>query len=130
MSDGYAGDLTPKEAWDLLTGEADAQLIDVRTGAEFNFVGMPDLQGIGKEAHGIPWKHFPGMTDNPDFVKDVENAAPGKDAPVLFLCRSGVRSVAAAKAMTELGYTRAYNILGGFEGDKDESGHRGVLAGW
>ncbi|MEK9673486.1 MAG: rhodanese-like domain-containing protein [Rhodospirillaceae bacterium] len=130
MSDGYAGDVTPKQAWDMLTSNASAQLVDVRTIPEFNFVGVPDLSGIGKKCHGIPWKNFPVMNENPDFTDAVEILAPERDTPLLFLCRSGVRSISAAQAITARGYSKAYNVLCGFEGDKDAAGHRGTVGGW
>ncbi len=130
MSDGYAGDVTPKQAWEMLSAEPGALLIDVRTQAEFNYVGVTDLSPLAKQAHGIPWKTFPGMTDNPDFADCVSVVADQKDQALLFICRSGVRSIAAAQHMTARGYTRCYNVLGGFEGDKDDNDHRGTVNGW
>ena len=149
---GYAGDLTAAEAWallsrdpdaqlidvrtaaeawDLLARETDAQLIDVRTAAEWNFVGRPDLASIGRKAHGVEWQIFPGMAQNQDFVAQAAAVLGGrKDAPVLFLCRTGGRSRAAATAMAAAGYTRSYNIAAGFEGDLDPEHHRGQKNGW
>ena len=128
---GYAGDLSPREAWDLLCRVPDAQLVDVRTAAEWKFVGAPDLASTGRKLHCLEWQSFPAMTQNSDFVEQARAALGGKkEAPVLFLCRSGVRSQAAAKAMTAAGYTRSYNIAGGFEGDLDPEGHRGRQSGW
>jgi rhodanese-related sulfurtransferase len=131
ISSGYAGDLNAKDAWALLSSHPEAQLVDVRTVAEWNFVGLPDLTGIGRRAICLEWQMFPSMAANPSFAAQASEALGGhKDAPVLFLCRSGARSRAAAMAMTAAGYTKAYNILGGFEGDTDPQGHRGQINGW
>ncbi len=131
MSDiDYAGDISPTEAWVMLTDEPDAVLIDVRTDAEFAYVGAPDLSTIQKPVYRISWKLFPDMRRNPHFEEAVKDAVPSEDVPVLFLCRSGVRSVAAATAMATLGYTRCYNVTEGFEGDCSEAGHRGTVGGW
>lgn len=130
MTDGYAGDITPKAAWDLLKKDPKAVLVDVRTHAEWAYVGLPDLSGLGKDLHMISWILFPTGETNLEFADDLEDQVPDKDATVLFLCRSGVRSIAAAKAATEAGYAKSYNILTGFEGDKDADNHRGAVAGW
>ncbi len=129
-SAGYAGDVTPADAWRLLTEDPKGQLVDVRTTAEWNFVGVPDLSGLGRGAHMVEWQNYPTMAVNPGFVADVEAAAADKAAPIFFLCRSGARSRAAAIAMTQAGYTHAYNIVGGFEGDLDGQRHRGGSNGW
>tara|TARA_R110000787_G_scaffold63679_11_gene144095 strand:- start:192210 stop:192635 length:426 start_codon:yes stop_codon:yes gene_type:complete len=131
MSDiDYAGDISPTEAWAMLTDEPDAVLIDVRTDAEFAYVGSPDLSTLKKPVHRISWKLFPDMRRNPHFEEAVKDAVPSEDVPILFLCRSGVRSVAAATAMATLGYARCYNVTEGFEGDCSEAGHRGTVGGW
>ncbi len=131
MSDkDYAGDVSPTEAWKILHEEPAAELIDVRTDAEFSFVGVPDLSKMGKKLHRISWKVFPSMAANPHFADAVREAVPDTSAPLLFLCRSGQRSQSAAIAMTALGYGRCYNISEGFEGDKDGAGHRGTVGGW
>ena len=130
MADDYAGDVAPKQAWDILSTDKDAVLVDVRTDAEWLFVGLPDLATIGKEPVKIAWQTYPGMALNPRFVDAVKAAAPEKDAQILFLCRSGQRSKSAAIALTQAGYSRCYNISEGFEGDKDTSGHRSTFAGW
>ena len=127
----YAGDVTAAEAWDLLKSDPRAQLIDVRTTAEWSFVGRPDLSGLGRETHLVEWQVFPTMRPNPAFVADATRAVgTSKDAPVFLLCRSGARSRSAAIAMTAAGYTRAYNIADGFEGDLDGDAHRGAKNGW
>ena len=130
----YAGDLGIVEAWDLLTGEPGAQLVDVRTMAEWNFVGLPDLSSIARRTHCIEWQTFPTMQPNPDFAATVaetlRGAGAGPQTPVLFLCRSGARSRAAAAALTRAGFEKAFNVAGGFEGDLDGEGHRGAITGW
>jgi rhodanese-related sulfurtransferase len=130
MTDGYAGDITPKDAWDLLQKDPKAVLVDVRTHAEWAYVGLPDLSPLGKDLRMISWVLFPKGDINPEFTDDLEDQIADKDATVLFLCRSGVRSIAAAKAATEAGYAKSYNILTGFEGDKDGANHRGTTGGW
>lgn len=131
LSSGYAGDLSVAEAWSLLVVDQTSQLVDVRTHAEWRFVGAPELSGIGRKIHFVEWQTFPAMTQNPDFVtKTSEALGPDKNIPVLFLCRSGGRSQAAAAAMTKAGYTRAYNIVGGFEGELDGERHRANKNGW
>ena len=126
----YAGDLTPLETWELLSENPKAQLFDVRTDAEFAYVGNPDLSDLGKEVRQVYWQIFPAMDVNPDFVAQVKDAGFDKDTPLLFLCRSGVRSKYAAEALTAAGFTECYNVAGGFEGDKDPQGHRGTGNGW
>ena len=126
----YAGDLTPDEAFSLLESQPDAILVDVRTQAEWSYVGVPDLSEVGRSPVLSEWVTFPDGARNPRFLDEVTAAAASKTAPVVFLCRSGVRSVAAAEAATEAGFTAAYNITEGFEGPSDGSGHRGTAAGW
>jgi len=116
--------LDPKQAWALLQEKSSAVLIDVRTAIEHGFVGHPP-----KAIH-IAWKEYPGMQLNTAFVEQVQRHAPDKSAPVLLLCRSGVRSVEAAKALEAVGYQYLVNILEGFEGPLDEHKHRGTLGGW
>ncbi|MEP6830166.1 MAG: rhodanese-like domain-containing protein [Rhizomicrobium sp.] len=133
-SQEYAGDLGLAEAWDLLGQDPKAQLIDVRTIAEWNFVGLPDLSELQRRAHCIEWQSYPTMQPNPNFTADAAEAlqasGAGSQTPVLFLCRSGARSRAAAMAMTRAGFEKAFNIAGGFEGDLDGDGHRGRANGW
>jgi len=118
---GYAGDISPQLACQWWRA-GEAVLIDVRTEAERQWVGF--VPG----AVALAWKEWPGMAQNPSFDEGLRNAvAPGVKA--LMLCRSGVRSVAAARRAAELGI-EAYNILEGFEGDADADGHRGRTGGW
>lgn len=128
-ADGYAGDVTPREAWRMLT-EQSARLVDVRTRAEWTYVGVPDLSDAGQHLLTIEWVGFPDGQLNPGFLSELHDGlGDAPDRPVVFLCRSGVRSIGAAKAATGAGFSRAYNILDGFEGGLDEAGHRGVT-GW
>lgn len=126
----YAGDLMPRDAFEILKNDPDAVLIDVRTDAEWNWVGVPDLSAIGKQVEFVPWVIFPTMQPNPDFVHQATSGRAKKDAPVIFLCRSGVRSKGAAIAVTAAGYAKCYNLAHGFEGDPDGEKHRGTTNGW
>lgn len=123
----YAGELTLGEAWAMLGDDPAAVLVDVRTEAEWNFVGVPVLDELGRQARFAQWITFPGGDPNPDFLAQV-TAELDRGSPVLLLCRSGARSLAAAKALTDAGYGPAYNITAGFEGPIDEAGHRS--GGW
>lgn len=128
--DGYGGDVSPQQAWEILSNVPNAVLIDVRTQPEWVFVGVPDLGKLGKRAAFVPWQVFPSMQVNPEFAKQAEAAGAKPDQPVLLLCRSGGRSRAAAIALGRLGYARAYNVAGGFEGGHDAHKHRGTTEGW
>lgn len=130
----YYAEATPEETWEVLLGEPAAALVDVRTAAEWAFVGLPDLSGAKATLLRVEWQSFPAMQINPAFVETVDGelraAGSGSEAPIFFICRSGARSAAAAGAMTEVGYARCYNVSGGFEGNRDNSGHRGTTEGW
>ncbi len=125
----YAGDVTPDDAWVALRDQPDAVLVDVRTRAEWAYVGLPDLGTIGKEVVQVEWQSYPDGGVNDLFTSDLEDAGVAYDQPVYFLCRSGVRSIAAAEAATRDGWAQAYNVLEGFEGPPDDQRHRSV-AGW
>ena len=126
----YAGELSVKQAWDLLSENPKAQLVDVRTNAESAYVGSPDLSSLGKEVLCVHWQIIPDMNTNPEFVNQVSSGCVEKDAPLLFICRSGGRSLGAAEAMTAAGFRECYNVAGGFEGNRDAEGHRGTVNGW
>ena len=130
----YAGDVSIGEAWEILKKDPKAQLVDVRTTAEWTFVGLPDLTPVGRELLCVEWQAFPEMAVNPNFVAEtsekVKRAGAQIGTPLLFLCRSGGRSRTAAIAMTRAGFTNALNVAGGFEGDLDEIRHRGKRNGW
>ncbi|MFZ5782271.1 MAG: rhodanese-like domain-containing protein [Pseudomonadota bacterium] len=127
---GYAGDVTPATAWKILDENKDALLIDVRTRAEWTYVGLPDLESLAKKPALLEWQVFPGMQANPEFVAALSHAVTDRDAPLLFLCRSGARSAAAAKAMTAAGYSTCLNVSDGFEGPLDAHARRGATRGW
>jgi rhodanese-related sulfurtransferase len=117
----YAGALLPAEAHQLM--QAGAKLVDVRTKPEVLYVGR--VPG----AATIEWQTYPGNRPNPEFIGELA-AAARKDEPVMFLCRSGARSHAAAEAAMRAGWKETYNVLEGFEGDKDAQDHRGTVGGW
>lgn len=119
----YAGALLPAEAFALMQNLPAARLVDVRTRAELEWVGRVP----GSVA--IEWNTWPGSVRNPDFLAEFDTQV-GADAIAMFLCRSGVRSHHAAIAVTEAGHRHAYNVLQGFEGDKDASGQRNKIGGW
>lgn len=123
----YTGAVTPQEAYALLQADARVRLVDVRTNAERDWVGRVAVSDT--QYCMVQWNLYPGATPNPDFMTQLAQAA-GKDDILLFLCRSGVRSRHAAKRATEDGYTQCFDILEGFEGDKDAEGHRKTVAGW
>lgn len=125
----YAGDINPEQAWKLLSNNPQAVLVDVRTDAEWCFVGVPDLSSLGHDVVYIEWNRVDG-TRNENFVAELLEQVPADgDRPVVFICRSGHRSADAAEAATEAGITPAYNVLDGFEGHLDAAGHRGG-SGW
>ncbi|ORB67806.1 rhodanese-like domain-containing protein [Mycolicibacterium tusciae] len=128
----YAGDITPAEAWKLLTENPEAVLVDCRTEAEWRFVGVADLSSLDREVVYVEWNTSDGK-HNDDFVDDLVEkigvAGPVKERPVVFLCRSGNRSIPAAEAATDAGIAPSYNMLDGFEGNLDENKHRGGT-GW
>jgi rhodanese-related sulfurtransferase len=130
----YAGDVGPQESWDALAKDKDAQLVDVRTEAEWAYVGLPDLSPLGRQALLCEWQSFPSMAVNQNFAAQVaqllERAGHRKGAAVYFLCRSGARSRSAAVALTSAGYGPCFNIADGFEGALDGQRHRGHAGGW
>jgi rhodanese-related sulfurtransferase len=121
MGLAYAGALTPAEASELM--KAGVKLVDVRTKPELQYVGR--IPG----SLAIEWQTYPGGKPNPEFIGELA-AAVGKDQPVMFLCRSGARSHGAAEAAMRAGWKEAYNVLEGFEGDKDGAEHRNTVNGW
>ena len=126
----YAGDVSVGDAWARLREDTSAVMIDVRTRAEWSYVGLPDLTEAGKEVAAIEWQTFPSGEPNPSFLDDVKALGAPFDAPLFFICRSGARSQSAAIAVTAAGYSQCFNVAGGFEGDRDENNHRGTLGGW
>ena len=122
--------VAPRKTWDALKSDPQAQLVDVRTDAEWNFVGVPDLSAAGKQPALIPWQVYPAMQVNGAFVEHLQQACLTPENHIYFLCRSGARSMAAAQAAQAAGYAHVYNIADGFEGPPDGEGHRGTAAGW
>lgn len=116
--------LPPQQAWDLLQKNTNAVLIDVRTKAEYTDIGHP----IG--AIHIAWQEQFGAPVNPNFITEVSKTAPEPSTPILLLCRSGQRSLSAAKALEQAGYQTLINIVNGFEGDPDSNQQRGNINGW
>ncbi|ALG86015.1 rhodanese-like domain-containing protein [Gordonia phthalatica] len=123
------GNVTCEQAWERLSENPRAVLVDCRTQAEWNFVGVPDISSIGKRTVFVEWLGYPDGALNPAFVDQLRAAGVTETDEVLFLCRSGHRSLGAAEAALAAGYEQAYNILDGFEGPIDADGHRGG-AGW
>jgi rhodanese-related sulfurtransferase len=121
MSLSYAGALLPAEAHQLM--QAGAKLVDVRTKPEMLYVGK--VPG----SLAVEWQTYPGNRENPEFLAELAAAVP-RDQPVMFMCRSGARSHAAADAATRAGWKEAYNVIEGFEGDKDAEQHRASVGGW
>jgi rhodanese-related sulfurtransferase len=122
----YKGDISPAEAHARLKANPSAVLIDVRTQPEWAFVGVPAVERLVR----IPWQVFPSMHVNADFVTEVEKAGIAKDTEILCICRSGGRSASAAAELTKAGFTNAWNVAQGFEGDRNGEGHRGTVGGW
>jgi rhodanese-related sulfurtransferase len=131
---GYAGDLLATDAYALLEGDASAVLIDVRTNAEWTYVGKPDIQALGKTPLFLEWQSYPSMTVDPDFGARLEallrSSGVDRGASLVFLCRSGARSRHAAVAMTNAGWGPCFNISDGFEGPLDSLRRRGGEGGW
>lgn len=127
-------DVPVADVWAHLKSDVAAILIDVRTRAEWVFVGLPDLSAIGKRVVTLEWQTFPDNRVDPDFPERLrgllESAGTAKDTELFFLCRSGGRSRMAAEAMAAAGYSHCHNIAEGFEGPLDPSQQRGRLAGW
>ena len=119
----YAGDITAAEAHSMLIERPGAVLIDVRTAAEWTWVGVPDIAGT----RFVEWVRWPAGDPNPTFVEDASEGLDQAEV-LLMLCRSGARSAAAAAALTNAGFTEVYNVSDGFEGDLDHEGHR--HGGW
>src|SRR4051794_3920353 len=122
--------VAPKQTWDAVAGNPEAHLVDVRTDAEWAFVGVPDLNPVGKQTLLIPWQVYPTMQRNGAFVDHLRQAGLTPDHHIYFICRSGVRSMAAAEAAEAAGFPNVYNVADGFEGPPAPQGHRGPTAGW
>jgi rhodanese-related sulfurtransferase len=118
----YAGNVTPNEAFELINAGL-VRLIDVRTPEERKFVGYV------ADSVAVPWATGTAFTRNPRFLRELESKAQKSDV-LLFLCRSGARSIAAAEAATRGQFQHAFNVLEGFEGELDDARRRGTQGGW
>lgn len=123
-------DVPPRQVWEALMSNPGAVLCDVRTTAEWSFVGLPELTQTGKQPVMIQWQTYPSMQPNPKFLEMLAAANVEPASHVYFICRSGARSLAAALAAKAAGFRHVYNVKDGFEGPTDARGHRGHVAGW
>jgi rhodanese-related sulfurtransferase len=127
-------DVEVEEVWKRLKQDPESVLIDVRTQAEWAYVGVPDLSSLGKQLTLIEWQHFPQGDVNSSFasqlVSELAARGAGQDTNLFFICRSGHRSLHSAEAMAAAGYRACHNVAGGFEGPLDNMAQRGSVAGW
>jgi rhodanese-related sulfurtransferase len=126
----YAGDLSALKTWDILKENPNAKLIDVRTDAEWHYVGVVDLNVLHKQPILLEWRVLPNMSVNQSFLVALNEQVPNKEDVLFFLCRTGGRSKEAAIAATGIGYKACYNIEFGFEGELNAQHKRGLLNGW
>jgi rhodanese-related sulfurtransferase len=131
---GYAGDILAVDAYALLEGDSTSVLVDVRTQAEWTYVGTPDIQAFGKTPLFLEWQTYPSMTVDTNFIAHLEallqSGRVERGASLVFLCRSGARSRHAATAMTTAGWAPCFNVSDGFEGTLGDSRQRGLVSGW
>ena len=132
--DRAVDDVDVEAVWTTLQSHPRAQLVDVRTRAEWTYVGIPDLGPAGKRTVLVEWQTFPDQAVDPRFAErlggELKALGVDKDDDLFFICRSGSRSLAAAKAMAAAGYRACHNVAGGFEGPLDDARHRGSAGGW
>ena len=126
----FAGEINSSEAWQVLEDEQNSILVDVRSDAEWVFVGFPDLSALGKDLVKVSWQLFPDMSLNNSFLEQITESGCNKDSALMFICRSGARSRDAAQMCAAHGYSNVFNVYDGFEGRQNQDGHRGVLEGW
>ncbi len=126
----FQGDVPPQEVFDVLAEDSDAVLVDVRTKGELVHIGLPDLDGVGGALVTIEWQMAPDGRMNPSFLEELENADIDPTSRVYFICRSGVRSHAAAVAAAQAGFTQTFNVSGGFEGVANQAVARKETIGW
>jgi rhodanese-related sulfurtransferase len=131
---GYVEDILSSDAYDLLESDSTSVLIDVRTQAEWTYVGTPDIQALGKTPLFLEWQSYPSVTVDANFTVRLEallqSSGVERGASLLFLCRSGARSRHAATAMTSAGWAPCFNVSDGFEGPLGDSRQRGGVSGW
>ena len=123
-------EIGPLEAWDRLAEDPAAVLVDVRTAMEWATVGIPDLSALSRRPVLLPWQTMPGLPPDPTFVEKLAQQGIGRDQPLLFICRSGIRSLSAALVAEAAGFGPCYNVSTGYEGDPDVTGQRGAVNGW
>ncbi|MGQ0455646.1 MAG: rhodanese-like domain-containing protein [Hyphomicrobium sp.] len=127
-------DVSPTETWSRLEADPKAVLVDVRTRAEWAFVGLPDLKDLGRQVLAVEWQTFPDNRTDPQFADRLAAALTAQGVTqsdeIFFICRSGGRSRMAAEAIATVGYGRCRNVADGFEGPLDNQRHRGQVAGW
>lgn len=134
MDDYTVDEVDVASTWSTLQGNPRSQLVDVRTRAEWTYVDIPDLGALGKRAVLVEWQTFPDQSVDPRFAdrlaQELQALGVQLDDDLFFICRSGSRSLAAAKAMASAGYRACHNVSEGFEGPLDDDRHRGTLSGW
>jgi len=134
LSDYAVDNVDVEQTWQALASRPRSQLVDVRTRAEWAYVGIPDLASLGKRPMLIEWQTFPDQSIDPRFgerlARELTALGVDPDDDLYFICRSGGRSLAAAKAMATVGYHACHNVAGGFEGPLNEESHRGRVGGW
>lgn len=134
VSGSQVDDVTVEDTWQQLSADPGSVLIDVRTRAEWAFVGLPDLSGLGKRVVTVEWQSFPDNSVDPQFQRRLaaalQDTGVTPDTGLYFICRSGGRSRMAAEVMTEAGFTKCHNVKDGFEGPLDDRRHRGTVGGW
>ena len=123
-------DVPPRDVWEILMSNPDAYLCDVRTTAEWHFVGIPDLSQTGKKAILIEWQLYPSMHPNDKFIEQLSRSGVSHDHRLYFICRAGARSMAAALVAKAAGFKHVFNVKDGFEGPHDQRARRGHVAGW
>ena len=127
----YSGDVTCNQCWEALVSQENAQLIDVRSVAEWNSAGVPDVSSLGRDTILVEWQQFPDMQVNKNFQdivsKELEERGASEDTTLFFICQSGVRSRYAAEAMSAIGFKAAYNVMCGYRGGGSE---QGAVTGW
>lgn len=125
----YVGEIMAGEIWEYLQ-ENDSVVVDVRTNAEWKFVGTPDLNSTKSQLLCLEWLKYPDFEANSHFITDIMRLIQDENMPIFFLCKTGGRSAMAANAAAQFGYKNCFNIMHGFEGDHDGNLHRGFVNGW
>ena len=128
--DETIGEVTAAEAYEILRDNNEARLVDVRSRAEWTFVGVPVVGGGRGATVLLEWQRYPTMDVDPNFPEALSQACPDRTTPLYFICRSGARSHSAADLAAGMGYEHCFNVVDGFEGPPDDKGHRGTVAGW